>query len=97
MCKIKFEIEEPGSVEIKVVDVIGRLFVSYSNQYDTPGRYEVDFNDETLLPGKYYYRIFDLSPQLVNGENGSARRMIQSGTLDISGINQNSEVVTKSL
>jgi hypothetical protein len=85
MCKIKFEIKSPGAVAIKVVDIIGKPITTLVNDYNYPGNYEVDFNDDQLMPGRYYYKIFSqvvdsnqTAPQ-INGFD----KLLQTGTLKI--------------
>ena len=84
MSKIKFEIKDPGPIAIKVVDIIGKSITSFVNDYNIPGKYEVEFDDENLTPGRYYYKIFSRqeiaqSETSVNGFD----KLLQSGTLKI--------------
>jgi len=89
MCKIKFEIKSPGAIAIKVVDIIGKPISTLVNDYNYPGNYEVDFNDDQLMPGRYYYKIFSR----IEDENQSVPRingfdyLLQTGTLKI-GVNE---------
>lgn len=57
MCKIEFEISRAGFVTVKVVDIIGTPVKSLINMHKDAGKYEIDFNNEELLPGKYYYKV----------------------------------------
>ena len=84
MCKIKFEIKKAGPVSVRVVDIIGKHISSFVNNYDFPGQYELDFNDESLMPGRYYYKIFDWHEEITAPLNGiESKILIQSGTLKI--------------
>jgi hypothetical protein len=81
MCKIKFEIKKPGPVEVRVVDVIGIHITSIFNAYETPGDYEVDFDDKPLMPGRYFYKIYDSG---FFGSNAySFKNMVHSGTVTV--------------
>lgn len=57
MCKIEFEIPKAGFVTVKVVDVIGTPVKSFVNSHKEAGKYHIDFNNEELSPGKYYYKV----------------------------------------
>jgi len=89
MCKIKFEILNPGPIEVRVVDIIGVPITSFVDEYE-PGNHEVEFNDEQLLPGSYYYKILASSDRntSITGINGFDR-LLQTGTLKVrtNGIN----------
>jgi hypothetical protein len=85
MCRIKFEIKKPGPIAVRVVNVIGVPYYSSLNSYEVQGKYEVYFNDENLIPGLYYYRIFDMEGQEdvpIESLNGSAK-VIDSGKFEI--------------
>ena len=94
MIRIKFEIEEPGPIAIKVVDVMGMTMSKFLNSYDSPGEYEFEYNEETLLNGgNYYYRIYDATGLDINdieGLNGGDR-LLQSGNLKL-GTNGNNHL-----
>jgi len=82
MCKIKFEIKKAGPVSIRVVDILGKQISSFVNNYDFPGQYEFDFNDESLMPSRYYYKIFDWSSPDAAYLNGNLYKyLLQSGQL----------------
>lgn len=57
MCKIEFELPQAGFVTVKVVDIIGTP-IKTIDSHKEPGKHTIDFNDEKLPPGKYYYKIF---------------------------------------
>jgi hypothetical protein len=82
MCKIEFEIPRAGFVTIKVVDIIGTHVKSLINSHREPGKYHVDFNNEELLPGKYYYKVI-LADNENENSNGSAGGIITQGKLKI--------------
>lgn len=84
MCKIKFEIKNPGPIAIKVVDIIGKPVSTLINDYNSPGNYEVDFDDESLTPGRYYYKIFSQPDNnRVQEQANGFSKLLQSGTLKI--------------
>jgi len=82
MCKIKFDIQKPGPIQIIVNDIAGVEISTMADQYENPGSYEVDFNDENLMPGKYYYKIYD-SEVSHNGNGSGLNGVIKTGTLII--------------
>lgn len=57
MCKIEFETQKPGFVSVKVVDIIGTTVKSLINSYKDAGKHIIDFNNQELMPGKYYYKV----------------------------------------
>ena len=82
MCKIEFEIPQAGYVTVKVVDIIGSPVTTLINSTKEPGRHIVDFNEENLPPGRYYYKVFLHNP----GEeplNGDDNGLITSGQVKI--------------
>lgn len=69
MCKIEFEIPKSGFVTVKVVDIIGKPVTSLINSHKEAGRHIIDFNNEELAPGKYYYKVIlseDEQAEIVN-------------------------------
>jgi hypothetical protein len=81
MCKIEFELPKAGFVTVKVVDIIGTPVKSFINSHKEAGKYHIDFNNEELVPGKYYYKV-------IVGENsgdtaGSSPDIILQGKLKI--------------
>ena len=58
MCKIEYEIPAGGNVTVKVVDIIGSPVRVVMNSHDNAGKYTVNLNEESLLPGKYYYKVY---------------------------------------
>lgn len=96
MCKIKFEIKDPGPIAIKVVDIIGKPVTTLVNEYQSPGKYEVDFNDENLTPGRYYYKIFSQPAYSKVQESANGfDKLLQTGTLKIGsyGFNGINEII----
>lgn len=83
MRKITFEIVKPGPIEVRLVDIVGVRITSFFNEYK-PGNHEVEFNDEELLPGSYYYKIFTSSGNnhSLNEMNGYDK-LLQTGTLKV--------------
>lgn len=73
MSKIEFEIPKAGFVSVKVVDIIGTPVTSLVNSYREAGKHYIDFNNEELLPGKYYYKvILSENEQITKKNNGDA-------------------------
>jgi hypothetical protein len=66
---IKYGINEPGFVSIKIYDVLGSEVATLVNQYHIAGSYEINFNSTRLSSGTYIYR-------LVIGNYSEARKMI---------------------
>ena len=54
---IAFDLDEPGQVELKIFNSIGREVATLVNNRMTAGRHEVTFNASGLASGVYYYRI----------------------------------------
>ena len=46
-----------GQTNIDVYDITGRKVKVLVNEYYPPGRHEVNFEDNTLTPGIYYYQL----------------------------------------
>lgn len=58
MCKIEFNLDEDAHVTVKVVDVMGTLVQTILDGHKPAGHYDIDFSDEKLIPGRYYYKVF---------------------------------------
>lgn len=69
MRRIKFEIKKPGPVSIRVFDIIGNQISLFVNNYDFPGYYDVNINDEHLIPGRYYYKIYNSADAVITDKN----------------------------
>jgi len=54
---IHYEIPNDGLVTIKVYDELGREVKTLVNQYQSMGRYDVNFNATNLASGVYIYRL----------------------------------------
>jgi hypothetical protein len=74
MCKIEFKLEKPTFVVVKVVDIMGNVVGTILKDHRTAGSHKVDFNEENLNPGRYYYKIF-VSEQLPENPAGNGREM----------------------
>ncbi len=58
MTIISFEIPERTSVDLVVYDILGRRVKSLiSNELKNPGRYEINFNANSLASGVYIYKL----------------------------------------
>lgn len=55
--KIKYAIEKPGMVSVKVFDMLGREIAVLVNEDQGAGVYTVDFNAAGLASGMYLYQI----------------------------------------
>lgn len=82
MCKIEFSIEKQTYVIVKVVDITGNLVSMLLKEHRAPGNYQVDFHDENLTPGNYYFKIYVSENYPVNGELTSAD-LVKSGKVSI--------------
>lgn len=75
--KIKYEIPVSGKVTIKIVDNIGMPAGVILNKHSEAGSYEVSLDEQMLMPGNYYYKIFfsDLnhSNTTLPNKNGSSK------------------------
>jgi hypothetical protein len=55
---IEYELTQSSSnVEIKILDVTGKLVKSFNEGAKEPGKYNVTFNASELQPGNYFYTI----------------------------------------
>lgn len=54
---IHYEMPKDGFVTLKVYDVLGNLVKTLVNQYQTKGRYDINFNADNLATGVYLYRL----------------------------------------
>jgi len=54
---IHYEIPNNGFVTLKVYDILGREVKTLVNQYESKGRYNVNFNASNLASGIYIYRL----------------------------------------
>jgi hypothetical protein len=81
LCKIEFEIPEAGYVTVKVVDIIGSHVRTLINSTREPGKHIVDFNEENLPPGRYYYKVYLHHKE--ESSNGDENGLITSGQVKI--------------
>lgn len=63
---IKYAIEKPGMVSLKVYDVLGREIATLVNQEQTTGVYTVQFDASALSSGIYFYKLESGSFSQVN-------------------------------
>ncbi|MGD0338316.1 MAG: T9SS type A sorting domain-containing protein [Bacteroidota bacterium] len=54
---IGYQIPQEGFVMIKIYDVLGREVASLINEYQKPGKYNVEFNAANLSSGFYIYQL----------------------------------------
>lgn len=54
---IKFQIENPGMVTLKVFDLLGREVITLVNEMLQPGKYETTFDAGNLSSGIYFYSL----------------------------------------
>ena len=54
---IRYEIPQDGLATLKIYDEIGRLVKTLVNQYQSKGRYNINFNASQLASGIYFYRL----------------------------------------
>ena len=67
--KIEYSIPKASFVTLKVYDVLGREVATLVNEEKAVGRYEVEFNGNSLSSGIYFYKI-------QAGEYASVKKMI---------------------
>ncbi len=84
MCKIKFEIKKAGFIRIRVTNILGIELSSVVNNYEIPGKYEYEVDDESLMPSRYYYKIYDWNEPEAAQLNGNLNKyLLQSGPIII--------------
>ncbi|MBN1781008.1 T9SS type A sorting domain-containing protein [bacterium] len=54
---IKYELKEPGAVELSLYDIQGRKIAVLIDEYQQADQYEVRFDGESLSSGIYTYRL----------------------------------------
>ncbi|MCX6151242.1 MAG: T9SS type A sorting domain-containing protein [Ignavibacteriales bacterium] len=67
--QIKYSIEKPGLVSMKIYDVLGREVKELVNQFQSAGVYSVNFDASNLSSGIYLY-------QITSGQFQSAKKMM---------------------
>ncbi len=83
MCKIEFKLEKPTFVVVKVVDIMGNVVGTVLNDHKTAGSHKVDFNEENLMPGRYYYKIFVYEGLPEDGKDTDFSRLWKTGKVQI--------------
>jgi hypothetical protein len=68
--KIKFDLNKPAFVDIKVYDIKGAEAKNIYSHYDNTGSHEVQFNASNLTSGVYFYSIF------INGIRTDSKKML---------------------
>ena len=58
MSKIKFTLDEPSHVTIKIVNVIGVEVCTLLDENEPAGHHEIDYNPDQFGPGSFYYKIY---------------------------------------
>jgi hypothetical protein len=59
---IRYSIPEPGSVKIRLYDVLGKELTELINRIDEAGTYEFSFNSSGIAAGIYFYSIEAITP-----------------------------------
>ncbi len=54
---IGFKINNPGTVVIKVHNLVGQVVATLVDEYKNPGSYEVNFDASNLSAGVYLYKL----------------------------------------
>lgn len=87
MCKIEFNLDEPLHVTVKVVDVMGTLVQTLMDDNKPAGHYDIEFNDDKLNAGRYYYKVFTEPAQPASGTDIKAENkapcLLKSGSVRI--------------
>ncbi|MBX7044677.1 MAG: T9SS type A sorting domain-containing protein [Ignavibacteria bacterium] len=68
--KIKFDLNKPAFVDLKVYDVKGMEIKNIYSRYDGAGNHEAEFNASALSSGIYFYSIF------INGVKTDSKKML---------------------
>lgn len=68
--KIKFDLNKPAFVDIKVYDVKGSEIKNIYSRYENTGNHQTEFNAAGLTSGVYFYSIF------VNGIRTDSKKML---------------------
>jgi photosystem II stability/assembly factor-like uncharacterized protein len=68
--KIKFDLNKPAFVDIKVYDVKGSEVKNIYSRYENSGSHQTEFNAAGLTSGVYFYSIF------VNGIRTDSKKML---------------------
>jgi photosystem II stability/assembly factor-like uncharacterized protein len=68
--KIKFDLNKPAFVDIKVYDLKGGEIKNIYSRYDGTGNHETQFDASSLTSGVYFYSIF------VNGIRTDSKKML---------------------
>ena len=55
--KISWQLTVGSQATLKVFDILGREVATLVNEYRQAGKYETEFNAETLPSGVYFYRL----------------------------------------
>jgi hypothetical protein len=83
MCKIEFSLEKPTFVIVKVVDIMGNVVGTLLKEHKSAGEHKVDFNNEHLMPGRYYYKIFVSENRPFNGNEPNYSQLWKTGKVQI--------------
>jgi len=84
LCKIEFNLDEPSHVTVRIVDVMGMLVQTLLDDNKPAGHYDLDFNDEKLNAGRYYYKVFTKSSKPgQKAENNNGESLLKSGSIRI--------------
>lgn len=59
---IHYELPVNGLVTLKIYDELGRLVKTLVNQYQSKGRYDINFDASNLASGIYFYRLNVINP-----------------------------------
>jgi len=68
--KIKFDLNKPAFIDIKVYDLKGSEIKNIYSRYEGTGNHEVNFDGSSLTSGVYFYSIF------VNGIRTDSKKML---------------------
>ena len=67
---IKYKLDNPGIVSIKVFNLLGQEITTLVNEFKQSGQYNVSFNGSNVSSGVYYYKIY------MNGMERFTKRMV---------------------
>jgi hypothetical protein len=66
MCNIRFTVDKPSHVTIKIVNVIGVEICTLLDENEPAGQHEINCDDTRFGPGSFYYKIYVDEPAYPN-------------------------------
>lgn len=63
--KIKFQIQKPGEIQLKIYDILGREVAKLVNEKLSPGTYEVEIDAANYSSGIYTLDLVDTKKMVI--------------------------------